>query len=155
MSQIFPPFANKPKSTHRMRSEKATTKIKESSPSQKCPLRLQGRGGRSQVNVILTKDNNNLLTANAAAVNNMSNIQSRSECTHASKEIFMIPVEKTPPSTQLRAKSKVRQMENMLETVLGLSNENIPSLFTLTIWYSQALEVDDSKSPLALGANPP
>lgn len=89
--------------------------------------------GQSPVNVILARDKNKLLAANAAAVNNMSSIKSRSECTHASKEIFMISVEKTPPSTPFRAKSKVGQMENMLGTVLRLSNENIPSLFLLTI----------------------
>lgn len=48
--------------------------------------------GQSPVNVILTRDKNKSLTANAATVNNMSNIKSRSEHTHASKEIFMISV---------------------------------------------------------------
>ena len=45
---------------------------------------------QSQVNVILTKDKNNLLTANAAAANNTSNIKSRSEHTHTREEIFMV-----------------------------------------------------------------
>lgn len=97
------------------------------------PTRTVGHR-QSQVNAILTEDKNNLLTASAAAVNNMgNNIKSRSECTQASEEIFMISGEKTPPSTPFGAKSKVRQMENMLETVLGLSNKNIPFLFILTI----------------------
>lgn len=98
----------------------------------------------------------NLLTANAAAVNNMSSIKSRSERTYMPVKRFHDFSRKTPPSTPFRAKSKVRQMENMLETVLGLSNENIPSYFILTIWDSHGLELEDeSKSPLALGAKPP
>lgn len=86
---------------------------------------------QSQGNVILTKDKSNSLTANAAAVNSMSNSKSRYECMC---QIFTIPVEKIPPSTSFRAKGKVKQTENMLETVLGLSNENTPSLFILTIF---------------------
>lgn len=87
--------------------------------------------GQSQGNVILTEDKSSSLRANAAVVNSMSNIKSRYEHTC---QVFMIPVEKLPPSTSFRAKSKVKQMENMLETVSGLSNENIPSLFNLTIF---------------------
>ncbi|XP_010608066.1 transmembrane protein 17 isoform X2 [Fukomys damarensis] len=58
-----------------------------------------------------------LFTANPAAVDNMRHIKSKSECTRASKEIFIISVEKIPPSIPFRAKNKVRQVENMLETV--------------------------------------
>ena len=87
--------------------------------------------GQSQGNVILTEDKSNSLRANAAVVNSMSNIKSTYEHTC---QVFMIPVEKLPPSTSFRARSKVKQMENMLETVSGLSNENIPSLFNLTIF---------------------
>ena len=87
--------------------------------------------GQSRGNVILTEDKSNSLRANAAVVNSMSNIKSTYEHTC---QVFMIPVEKLPPSTSFRAKSKVKQMENMLETVSGLSNENIPSLFNLTIF---------------------
>ena len=87
--------------------------------------------GQSQGNVILTEDKSNSLSANAAVVNSMSNIKSTYEHTC---QVFMIPVEKLPPSTSFRARSKVKQMENMLETVSGLSNENIPSLFNLTIF---------------------
>lgn len=91
MSQIFLPFANKPKLTHGLRSEKDTKKYKNNKgPPKKCPLHSQDMA--SHQSVILTRDKNKSLTANAATVNNMSNIKSRSEHTHASKEIFMISV---------------------------------------------------------------
>jgi len=68
---------------------------------------------------VLAKDKNTLLPANLTVVNNTHSIGHRSECAHARKEIFTISVENAPPSALLRAKSKVMQVENTLETVLG------------------------------------
>lgn len=72
--------------------------------------------------VILTKDKNNSLTANPAAANNMSNTKSRSECTHAKKETFMISVVNSTFDS-IQGQEQSGKWKNVLETALGLSNK--------------------------------
>lgn len=81
---------------------------------------------QSQANLNLTEDKNNLLTAQAAAVNNVTNMKSRSERTHAGEEIFMILGEKTPPSTPLGPRAKSGRWKICWNLCWGSPTKTVP-----------------------------